>query len=128
SSNCRQENSGLILILYKNLRRDTKLDFANRLYEKRRGVTLHDKNNFDFPSQIFDCSSLFLVTLAYPQCQYRISTVKNDIYPKVAPPVPDAASRPPPPLRIGLTSSRTGHSRKTLANNTLYKRARTIHL
>ena len=44
---------------------------------------------------------------------------KNNIYRKVAPPVPDVSPRPPPPLRIGLTSSRTGHSRKTLANNTL---------
>jgi len=44
---------------------------------------------------------------------------KNDIYRKVAPPVLDASPRSPPPLRIGLTSSRTGHSRKTLANNTL---------
>ena len=29
--------------------------------------------------------------------------------------MPNASLRPPPPLRIGLASSRTGHSRKTLA-------------
>ena len=48
--------------------------------------------------------------------------VKNNIYPKVAPPVPDASPRSLPPLRIGLTSSRTGHSRKTLTNNTVIAR------
>jgi len=33
--------------------------------------------------------------------------IKNNIYRKVAPPAPDASPRPPPPLRIGLSSSRT---------------------
>jgi len=36
--------------LYKNPRRDIKLDFANGLHEKRREITLHDENNFDFSS------------------------------------------------------------------------------
>jgi len=34
-NNCRRENPRLIPILHKNLRRNTKLDFANELHEKR---------------------------------------------------------------------------------------------
>jgi len=30
----------------------------------------------------------------------NFTQVKNNIYRKVAPPVPDVSSRPPPPLRI----------------------------
>ena len=41
--------------------------------------------------------------------------------------LPDASPRPPPALRIGLTSSRTGHSRKTLANNILQTRGLFIY-
>jgi len=50
TNNCRQENPKWIPILHKNFRRDIKIDFANELHEKRRGITFHDENNFDFPS------------------------------------------------------------------------------
>jgi len=36
----------LIPILYKNLKRNTKLDFANGLYGKQREINLHDENNY----------------------------------------------------------------------------------
>ena len=45
-----------------------------------------------------------------------IFKIRNNTYPKVAPPGPDAFARPPPPLRTGLSSSFyssflcTGHS------------------
>ncbi|KYM85353.1 hypothetical protein ALC53_04596, partial [Atta colombica] len=123
--NCRRENPGLIPILHKNFRRDIKLDFANELHEKRRGIILHDENNFDFPSIQTTYKIKFLYFLI--KCILDLTSCycfnKNNIYHKVAPPVPDAFPRSPPPLRIRLTSSRTGHSRKTLANNILQSRA-----